>query len=137
MGRVINYENAGKKRAVLCKKIVISLRELIKQSEVESNTRDLASFIALALLEISQTVEESVVAWEKRGYWLKADRFRLEWIWTDQYGLGIKKAIAEDNWNDVATLSVKTYEKLKDIKIPQKKAVEPFWVGSYNKLIKH
>ena len=35
---------------------------------------------------IDESIEQSVAAWEKRGYWLKADRFRQEWRWAGDLG---------------------------------------------------
>ena len=49
------------------------------------HSRDLAAFIAISLEKIFETVETSVVAWEKKGYWVKADRFRLEWEWSKNH----------------------------------------------------
>ncbi len=72
MGRVINPEGAGKERSRLVKSVVLSMRELMRQTEPNDYSRDLASYIALALLEINNTVETSVAAWEKKGYWVKS-----------------------------------------------------------------
>ncbi len=36
----------------------------------------------LALEEINSNIDKSVEAWEKRGYWVKADKFRLDWEWS-------------------------------------------------------
>ena len=78
MSRVINPDSAGKERTRLTKAIVISIRELAKQTEPGAKARDLAAFIALALLTIAEGIDVSVAAWEKRDYWVKADRFRME-----------------------------------------------------------
>jgi len=86
MSRVINLDSVGKERTHLTKSIVIALRTLAKQTEVDEATRDLSAFIALALMRINATIDISVQAWEKRGYWVKADKFRMEWMWTKQMG---------------------------------------------------
>jgi len=44
---------------------------------------DLLAYLALALRQITESVEESTGAWERRGYWVKADRFRHEWRWAE------------------------------------------------------
>src|SRR5947207_14918354 len=81
LSRVINPESAGKERPRLTKAIVLAVRELAKQKEVNDEARDLAAFIALALKTIAEGIDVSVVAWEKRDYWVKADKFRMEWMW--------------------------------------------------------
>lgn len=42
------------------------------------------AYLALCLSEISSSVDQTCQAWEKRDYWVKADRFRLEWAWAGQ-----------------------------------------------------
>ncbi|RJP49310.1 MAG: hypothetical protein C4586_07630, partial [Anaerolineaceae bacterium] len=81
MSRVINPDSVGKERTRLTKSIVLCIRELAKQAEVTSETKDQAAFIALALQAIADGIDVSVVAWEKRDYWVKADKFRMEWMW--------------------------------------------------------
>ena len=50
---MINPEGAGKERNRLVKSIVLAMRELMRQSEPDEHSRDLAAYIALALLEIT------------------------------------------------------------------------------------
>ena len=82
MSRVINSESAGKDRTRLTKIVVIAIRELLRQKEPSDLSRDLIACILMSLDGIYDTVDASVEAWEKRGYWLKADRFRMDWQWT-------------------------------------------------------
>ncbi|WP_188645918.1 hypothetical protein [Marinithermofilum abyssi] len=78
---------------------MLAIRELAKQQDVTDEARDLAAFISLAL----QTIYDvSVLAWEKRGYWVKADRFLMEWMWTGQYADKIKVAIFTNDWGTIA-----------------------------------
>ena len=42
--------------------------------------------MVLALEEIAVSIDVSVQAWEKRDYWVKADRFRMEWEWAGALG---------------------------------------------------
>jgi len=75
LSKIYSPESAGKDRTRLSKTIVLALRELMKQTEPDATTRDLTAFIVLALEEIAANIDGSVEAWEKRGYWVKADRF--------------------------------------------------------------
>ena len=81
MSRVINPNAPGKERNRLKRATALALRELMVESEPNEKTRDLVAFITLALEGISETVDVTTTAWEKRDYWIKADRFRLEWEW--------------------------------------------------------
>lgn len=134
MGRVINVESAGKERTQLTRAIVVSMRELSQQSELDEKTRDLAAFIALALEEIASTIDISVAAWEKRGYWVKADRFRMDWIWTEKLGTAMRNAVMEEDWATVARTVGQVGEKLNSVKVPQRNRIGTPWVGAYKQL---
>ena len=104
MSRLIKTDTAGKDRTRLTKSIVLAVRELAKQKDVTSEAQDLAAYIALALQTIADGIDESVAAWEKRGYWVKADRFRMEWLWTGQTAAKMKNAVLSDDWGTIAML---------------------------------
>lgn len=134
MGRVINPDGVGKERTRLTRAVVLALRELMRQSEPDKETRDLAAFIALALDAVSETIDTSVSAWEKRGYWIKADRFRMDWAWSEKYGREMKQAVLQDDWGKVALTAAQVTEKLKDVKVPQRHRLGTPWVGAWEKL---
>jgi hypothetical protein len=134
MSPVINPDSAGKERTQLTKAVVIAVRELAKQKEVTRETKDLAAFIALALKTISEGIDVSVAAWEKRGYWVKADRFRMEWLWTGQYAEKMKAAILAEDWGTVAMLSAQTAQKFGKIVVSQNHRLGKPWVGAHERL---
>ncbi len=131
MGRVINTDSAGKKRTQLSKAIVLAIRELMKQTEPNRQSHDLAAFIALACLEIYKTVNISVEAWEKRGYWVKADRFRLDWEWTEAKGQAMKIAARNEDWANVALVAVQIAQKLSKVTVPLRNRIGTPWVGAW------
>jgi hypothetical protein len=131
VGRVINLEGVGKERTRLVKSVGLALRELMKQPQVDDLTRDLAAYIGIALEEIAETIDVTVTAWEKRGYWIKADRFRLEWDWSGQLGLKMKKAVLDDDWAAVASIAAQVAQKLKDIDLPKRNTLGNPWVGAW------
>src|SRR5512142_463123 len=135
MSPIINPESAGKERTQLTKAIVLAVRELAKQQEVTNEAKDLAAFIALALKSISEGIDVSVAAWEKRGYWVKADRFRMEWLWTGQYADKMKTAILTEDWGTVAMLSAQTPQKLNKIVVSEHHRLGKPWVGAYGQLV--
>ncbi len=134
MGRVINPETASKERTRLTRAVVLALRELMRQSEPDEHTRDLAAFIVLALDEVDSTIDASVGAWEKRGYWIKADRFRMEWDWAGKLSNTMRTALLEENWPVVAMTAAQVTEKLKDIKVPQRHQLGTPWEGAWDQM---
>lgn len=134
MSRVINPDSAGKERNRLTKAIVISIRELAKQSDPGDKARDLAAFIALALLSIAEGIDVSVAAWEKRNYWVKADRFRMEWAWAGQVGEKMRTAVLNDDWASVAMLSAQLGQKLHKIKVSENHRMGRPWIGAWKQL---
>ena len=137
MSRIINPESAGKERTQFTKAIVLAVRELAKQTDVTHEARDLAAFIAMALRSISEGIDVSVAAWEKRGYWVKADRFRMEWLWTGQYADKMKVAIFTDDWGAIAMLMPQIAQKLSKIMVSDNHRLGKPWVGAFEKLTNH
>ncbi len=137
MSRVINLDSAGKERARLTKSIVVAIRELARQDEPGAASRDLAAFIALALDDIAAGIDASVTAWEKRGYWVKADRFRMDWAWTASLGSKMKEALLSDDWPAVALLSAQIAQKLSNVKVSQNHRLGTPWIGAWAQLNRH
>ncbi len=135
LSRIVRTGTAGKDRILLEKGIVLAIRELAKQSGMDETTRDLLAYIALSLKTIGETIDESVAAWEKRGYWVKADRFRMEWMWAGRFGDEMKRAIISGNWTEVARITGQVTQKLSTVKIAQRNRLGTPWIGSYKKLI--
>ncbi len=135
MGRVIQTEGVGKRRQHLLRLIGTALRRLMVQTSPNEHTLDLAAFIALALRDVVATVEEATRAWEKRDYWVKADRFRMEWNWAENLGKALEKAVVAKDWDEIARLAGKIFMHVGNVKIPKRfKAGEP-WKGAYRNLL--
>lgn len=134
MSPLINPESAGKERTQLTKAIVLAVRELAKQTDVTNDTKDLAAFIALALKNISEGIDVSVAAWEKRGYWVKADRFRMEWLWTGQYADKMKSAVLADDWGTVALVAAQIAQKFNKIVVSENHRLGKPWTAAYARL---
>lgn len=136
MGRLINTESAGKLRTQLTRSVVLALRELMRQSQPDAHSRDLAAYISIALGEIYQTAEESVAAWEKKGYWVKADRFRMEWEWADRLSSKVRTALIQDDWATIAMTAAQIGQKLMNVDVPVRHKLGTPWVGAWDHLQK-
>jgi hypothetical protein len=136
LGRLIKTGTAGKDRVLLEKGIVVAVRELTKQTDLTDATYDILAYIALSLKAIANTIDSSVAAWEKRGYWLKADRYRMEWNWTIKMGDDLEKAILNMDWAIVSQMIAQITTKMSHIKVPIRNRLGTPWVGSMAKLKK-
>jgi len=134
LSRVINLDSAGKDRTRLTKAIVLAIRELAKQSEPTLAARDLAAFIALALEMIAKGIDASVAAWEKRDYWVKADKFRMEWMWAGTTATKMKIAVLAEDWGAVAMLLPQIAGKLNKIQVSDNHRLGKPWVGAFGQL---
>jgi len=134
MSTIINPESAGKERTQLSKAIVLAVRELAKQTDVNEDAKDLAAFIAIALRNISQGIDVSVAAWEKRGYWVKADRFRMEWLWTGSVADKMKVAIFTNDWGTIAMLMPQIAQRFNKIAVSDNHRLGRPWAGAFKQL---
>jgi len=137
MSRVINPDSVGKQRTQLSKAIVLAVRELARQKDVTDQTRDLAAFIAIALQIISDGIDVSVTAWEKRDYWVKADKFRMEWAWSGQIAEKMRISVLSDDWATVAMLSAQIAQKLTKVQVSENHRLGKPWVGAYKELMQN
>jgi hypothetical protein len=136
LSRIINPESAGKDRTRLTKAIVLAIRELARQTEPGLESRDLAAFIALALKIISETIDVSVAAWEKRGYWVKADKFRMEWAWSGMAAEKMRIALMNDDWAAVALAAAQVAQKFNKVNVAPGNRLGKPWVGAWAELKK-
>jgi hypothetical protein len=136
LSRIINPDSAGKERTRLTKAIVLAVRELAVQTGTGTETRDLAAFIVLALSIVAQTIDVSVAAWEKRGYWVKADRFRMDWDWAGQLSEKMRIELLAENWAGVSLVSAQIAQHLNKITIPAGHRLGQPWVGAWDELRK-
>jgi len=137
VSRFINPDSVGKERTRLTKCIVLCIRELARQSAVGPESKDQAAFIALALRSISEGIDVSVTAWEKRDYWVKADKFRMEWMWSAQYADKLKIAVLEDDWGAIAQLMPGIAQKFAKTVVSDNHRLGKPWTGAYTLLALH
>ena len=131
MSRVISTQNLGTVRNRLSKSIVISLRELFKKQSQDSESRDLVAYIVIALKEINETVEAAVIPWEKRGYWVKTDKFRLEWGWALKSAERLRKSLNNSDWTEIVSQLVEVGLKLNKVNVSENHRMGKPWMGAY------
>lgn len=134
MSRIITSESAGKDRTRLTKTVVIAIRELLRQKEPGDLSRDLIACILMSLDGIYETVDASVEAWEKRGYWLKADRFRMDWQWTKIIANKMRPLVLSENYGELIPLMVEVLQALDSVKVSENHRLGTPWTGAWDEL---
>jgi hypothetical protein len=134
LSRVINPNAPGKERNRLKKEVALALRELIKEPEPNNKTRDMVAFIALALEGIARTVDVAATAWEKRDYWIKADRFRLEWEWAGRLGNEMRPLVLAEDWDSLARFVPKIIPYIRDVKISERHRMGQPWLAAWEEI---
>jgi hypothetical protein len=136
VSRLINIDSVGKQRTQLTKAVMITIRELAAKREIDDEARDMAAFLALALYSISATIDESVKAWEKRDYWMKADQFRMQWAWAGVQAGKVREAALLNDWGELAALMPEIAAKLGAVKLPKSNTIGKPWTGALQELKK-
>lgn len=131
MTQIINPSTPGKEREKLSKAIVITIRSFIRQQHHDDETNDMIAFIILALQVIAEGIDKSVSAWEKRGYWVKADKYRLEWQWAGATSIKLQKAFEKKDWDGIALNLMEIMERFSDVKVSDRHRMGKPWENAY------
>lgn len=134
MSRVIHLETPGVTRNQYRRSIAEALRLLSQKSRLDGEAKDLAASIVFCLQGIADTVDQTVEAWEKRDYYMKAERFREEWRWVDAAADGLSGVICEGRWDDLPTVLARLMPRFADIKIQKMTRKPSLWQGAYERL---
>ncbi len=134
MSRVIQTNGVGKRRQRLLQMLGLALRELMTQTRPDERTLDLAAFITELLGAVAATIEETTTPWEKRGYWVKADRFRMDWRWAAELQAAMREAVLARDWDEIARLAARLFAHVGHIKIPKRLRLDHTWKGAYQRL---
>lgn len=136
MARVINTNSPGKRRNKHMRTIAEILRHLGQKTTIDDNSKDMVAAVIFSLRAIEATVEESAVAWEKRGYWKKADDFQQKWWWCSLSSASLEKLVRSDDWEQIPEAMFKLFPHFADIKINRLTRDPRDWIGMYSKLMR-
>jgi len=135
MSRIIQTDGVGKRRQRLLQMLGAALREMLTQTRPDARTLDLAAFIAELLGAVDATIEETTTPWEKRGYWVKADRFRMEWRWVRQLRERMEEAVRAQDWEAIADAAAKIFGRIGHVRVPKRLKLDNAWEGAYQRLL--
>lgn len=132
--RIIATESVGQQRHQLRRTIAEALRRLVTKQTFDSESLDLAALIVFSLRRLEQGVEQTATAWEKRDYYLKADRFRREWEWLDNTSYSLETALLLGDHDRVPEILATLFPRFADITIARYTRSSQLWEGCYKRL---
>jgi hypothetical protein len=135
MSRVIHTNSPGTQRQRVRRTIAEALRRLMAKNGFDEETRDLAALIVFSLRELSEGVDRSASAWEKRGYFIKADRFRRDWEWVDHTANELETLIRGAEWTRLPVVLARLVPQFADIKVQRLTRSPAMWQNCYQRLL--
>lgn len=135
MSRVINPDSPGKTRNQHMRTLAEILRRLASKSMMDDEARDMAAAMVFIFRDIDAGVDQSAQAWEKRDYWLKADRFRREWEWAAQAATDLKDVIQNEAWDIFPRLMMDLFPHFSGTRIKKYTRKPELWQGAYTRLM--
>ena len=135
MSRVINTASPGKRRNRLRRTIAEMLRRVMLKGKLDEETKDMAAALVYCLEEIAETVDTAAAAWEKRNYYLKADRFLIDWEWVTPTAERLQDLIINDDWESLPGELAALVPRFADIRIAKMTRSPATWESSYRLLI--
>ena len=134
MGRVISISNPAQRRNSFRRTIAEILRHLMLKRELDEEAKDMAATVVFALRGIAETIETSTEAWEKRNYYLKADRFRRQWEWVPLFAARLQNVVVNDRWEQLPRELAMLAPYFQDVKITKLTRAPATWQASYRLL---
>jgi hypothetical protein len=136
MSRIISTERPGKTRNQHRRTVAEALRRLSQKPQLDDEAKDLTALIVFCLLDIANTVDQTIDAWERRDYYLKAERFREKWRWlepiTDELS-AIVGGNGEGRWEQLPGILARLMSHFADIRVKQMTRKPTLWQGAYDK----
>lgn len=134
MARIINTNSPGKRRNAHMRTAAEIIRRLSQKPAVDRESKDMIAMLVFCLRGIDATVGESIVAWEKRGYWKKADDFQQKWWWSSLLARSIEELVSSENWDGLPDVMGRLFPHFSDINISKLTRDPNDWAGAYSKL---
>ena len=135
MSRVIHVDNPGKRRNAARRSIAEILRYLSRKAQIDDEARDMSAALVFLLTEVKATVDESAAAWEKRGYWMKVERFVRDFEWIPEAAANLDDVIRHSAWDLLPELLADLLPRFDDIKIKTMTRMPSEWRGTYARLL--
>lgn len=135
MSRVINTNNPTTVRNQNRRLIAEILRRLSQKPQIDEDGKDMVAMIVYALREIHEGVQQTIAAWEKRDYWMKAERFLRDWQWTNETAVNLEDVLRHEAWDLLPELMAELFPRFADIQLKSMTRSTDTWAGCYKKLM--
>jgi hypothetical protein len=135
MGRLIQTDSTGAQRQRLRRTIAEALNQLVAKPALDAEARDLAALIVYALREIAAGVEQSAAVWDKRHYYIKADRLREDWAWCERSAARMENLIRAGDWARLPVVHANLAPRFADVRVARRTRSPELWRGAYDRLL--
>ena len=135
MSRVFSTNSVGKRRRQLRRTIAEALRRLATKRTFDRESEDLAALIVFSLRRLEEGVDQTATAWEKRDYYLKADRFRMQWEWLEDTTYALESVLLLGQWDKMPEIMAGLFPRFADITVSKYTRSSDLWEGAYQRLV--
>lgn len=135
MSRLINPDSTGTERQRLRRTIAEAMHLLMAKTALDDEARDLAALIVFSLREIVNGVERSADVWDKRHYYIKADRLRRDWEWAARASERMTGLIVGGDWARLPVVLAALVPHFADIHVAKVTRSHKLWDGACRRLV--
>jgi hypothetical protein len=133
VSRIIRVDSPTTQRKRLKRTIAEAIAKLGDLAPRDDDARDLAALVVFALREIESSVEASAEAWEKRNFYVKAERLRVEWRWVPRFADRLGRVVGAGDWSRVAAVCADLAPRVADAGAGRARLTPEMWQGAYRR----
>lgn len=111
------------------------LRRVGGKAAIDDEAKDMFAALVFSMRAVHESALVTVEAWEKRGYWMKADRFMRNWEWSAEAAANVEDVIRNDAWDLIPRLLAELIPYTADIQVKNMTRSPSAWKGAYDKLL--
>jgi hypothetical protein len=135
VGSIVNLDSTGAERQRLRRTIAEALNRLMAKRTLDDEARDLSALIVLSLRRMDEGVSRSAAVWERRGYYVKADRLRTDWEWAARSADRMTVLIRGGDWARLPVVLAGLAPRFADVQVVKLTRSPRTWQGAYDKLM--
>ena len=133
VSRVLRIETGTTRRARILRGLSQALRAAAQTKDSSAMERkDILAFLAMGLTSLQESVEETGSAWERRAYWVKADRFRLQWAWIPRILAPLEESLHHGDLIRGSACALEIAAILAELKVKAGRTKGRPWEGAWN-----
>jgi len=132
MSRVLRIESGTTRRARILRGLAQALRAAAQtRNSSDAEVQDVLAFLAMGLMSLQDSVEETVSAWERRAYWVKADRFRQQWDWVPRMRARLEASLHQVDLIQAGGHALEIAAVLAELKVRAGRSKGKPWEGAW------